>query len=227
MAFKTLLPAGTAYQPTGLLPVDERNSAVHASLHFFCLAVKLVWRSKINKMKRLFPIAVLLAAALCSCGWAINDQNTIDISLPRTYSPAQLVGEWASGYTNFTQVIDAYNGRYLENTWQSGKYFKITDDGRNSEAYFMAKSQFASTATKITGTIRFDVGSTAESGAFTLLALKAHYKGWGSVTVDREATEDELKNNLTGKYYYRAENGWIRIEPGKEVGPYASSFKRL
>lgn len=178
-------------------------------------------------MKRFLPIAVLLAAALSSCGWAMNDQNTIDITLPKTYSPSALVGEWASGYANFTEVIDAYNGRFLGNTWQSGKYFKITDDGRNSEFYFMAKSLFASTATKAVGTIRFDVGSTAQSGAFTFLALKAHYNGWGSASVDRDATESELKNNLTGKYHYRMEDGWLRIEPGKEPGPYASSFKRL
>ena len=178
-------------------------------------------------MKRLFSVAVLLTTALTSCGWALSDQNTIDITLPKTHSPAELVGEWASGYTNFTQVVDAYNGRYLGNTWQSGKYFKITDDGRNSEFYFMAKSQFASTATKAVGSIRFDVGSTAQSGSFTFLALKAHYKGWGSVTVDRDATEGELKNNLTGKYYYRIEDGWLRIEPGREPGTYASSFRRI
>jgi hypothetical protein len=191
------------------------------------MAVVLVCSSKTNVMKRFLPVAVLLAATLSSCGWAINDQNTIDITLPKTYSPSTLVGEWASGYTNFTEVIDAYNGRYLGNTWQSGKYFKFTDDGRNSEFYFMAKSQFASTATKAVGTVRFDVGSTAQSGAFTFLALKAHYKGWGSVSVDRDATESELKNNLTGKYYYRMEEGWLRIEPGKEPGPYASSFRKI
>lgn len=178
-------------------------------------------------MKKLLLPVLFIVVALSSCGWAINDQNTLDISLPKTYSPSALVGEWASGYTNFTQVVDAYDGRYLGTTWQSGKYFKITDDGRNSEFYFMVKSQYASSATKAVGTIRFDVGSTAESGAFTFLALKAHYKGWGSVKVDREATESELKNNLTGKYYYRAEDGWLRIEPGKEPGVYASSFRKI
>jgi hypothetical protein len=178
-------------------------------------------------MKRIITVAVLLAATFTSCGWAVNDQNTLDFTLPRTYAPSALVGEWVSGYTNFTQVIDAYNGRYLGNTWQSGKYFKITDDGRNSEFYFMSKSQFASTATKAVGTIRFDVGSTSDSGSFSFLALKAHYKGWGSAMVDRDATETELKTNLTGKYYYRMEDGYLRIEPGKDPGPYASSFKRL
>jgi hypothetical protein len=178
-------------------------------------------------MKKLLLPGIMAVLLFTSCGLAMGDQNMIDITLPRTYSPAKLVGEWASGYTNFTQVIDAYDGRYLGNTWQSGKYFKITDDGRNSEFYFMAKSQYASSATKAVGTIRFDVGSTNESGSFTFLALKAHYKGWGSVKVDRDATETELKNNLTNKYYYRMEGGWLRIEPGAEPGPYASSFKRL
>ncbi|RYF85405.1 MAG: hypothetical protein EON98_06680 [Chitinophagaceae bacterium] len=178
-------------------------------------------------MKKLLLPAFMLLVVLSSCGWTINDQSTLDMTLPKTYSPSKLAGEWVSGYTNFTQVIDAYNGRYLGNTWQSGKYFKITDDGRNSEFYFMAQSQYASSATKAVGTIRFDVGSTNEEGSFTFLALKAHYNGWGSVKVDRDATQDELKNNLTGKYYYRMENGWLRIEPGAEPGPYASSFKRL
>ena len=111
--------------------------------------------------------------------------------------------------------------------WQSGQYFKITDDGRNSELYLMEKSQYASSAIKAVGTIRFDVGSTADSGAFTFLALKAHYKGWGSVTTDRDATENELKNNLSGKYYYRMEGGQLKIESGAEPSASTSGFKKI
>ena len=178
-------------------------------------------------MKRFLLPVFIVILTLSSCGWAMNDQTTIDITLPKTYSPSKLVGEWVSGYASLTEVVDAYDGRYLGKSWESGKYFKITDDGRNSEFYFMAKSRYSSSATKATGTIRFDVGSTFESGSFTFLALKAHYKGWGSSTVDRDATQEELKNNLTGKYHYRMEDGWLRIEPGAEPGPYASSFKSL
>jgi hypothetical protein len=148
-------------------------------------------------MKKILLFSLSLSLLLGACGWAVNDQNTLDITLPTTYSPSPLVGEWVNGYTSLTQVVDAYDGRYLGNTWQSGKYFKITANGKNSEFYVMAKSQYSSFATKASGTIRFDAGSTKESGSFTFLALKAHYKGWGSSQVDRDATETELKNNLT------------------------------
>ena len=178
-------------------------------------------------MKKLLLPSIVSVLLLTSCGMAMGDQTMIDFTLPKTYSPSKLVGEWANGYSSFTQVVDAYDGRHLGNTWQSGKYFKITDDGRNSELYFMTKSQNASSATKAVGTIRFDVGSTAESGAFTFLALKAHYKGWGSVKVDREATATELKNSLTGKYFYQMEDGLLRIEQSAEPGPYASNFKKI
>ena len=151
---------------------------------------------------------------------------TIDATLPNTSTPAKLVGEWVNGYTSLVQVVDAYDGRYLGSTWQSGKYFKITRNGSNSEFYFMAKNQYSSSATKAVGTIRFDVGSTNERGAFTFLALKGHYKGWGPTKVDREATEGDLKTYLTGKYYYRTEGDWLRIEPGTEPGEYTSSFRK-
>ncbi|HEY0039225.1 MAG TPA: hypothetical protein VGB71_01110 [Flavisolibacter sp.] len=178
-------------------------------------------------MKKFFLPCLVLLLSITSCSLEMNDQSMIDMTLPKTYSPSKLVGEWASNYSSLSEVIDAYDGRYIGNTWQSGKYFKITDDGRNSELYFMAKSQYTSSATKAIGTVRFDVGSTAESGSFTFLALKAHYNGWGSVQVNRDANETELKNNLTGKYYYRMEKGLLFIEPGTEPGPSASSFKRL
>lgn len=178
-------------------------------------------------MKCLLLLAACVATMLSSCGWAINDQSTIDITLPKTYSPSGLVGEWAEGYTRFSQVVDAYNGRSAGNHWQSGSYFKITDDGRSSEYYMMVKSEFASTAVKAKGTIRFDVGSTNESGSFNFLALSANYKGWGSAQVDRAATENELKNSLSGRYYYRMEDGVLRIEAGAEPGVQAGIFRKL
>ena len=178
-------------------------------------------------MKKLLLAGVLSVLLLSSCGLAIGDQSMVDMTLPKTYSPAKLVGGWASGYNSFSEIADAYDGRFIGNSWPSGKYFKITDDGRNSEFYFMAKSQYSSSATKAVGTIRFDVGSTEQSGAFTFLALKAHYKGWGSVKVDRDATESELKNSLSGKYYYEVEDGKMRIEAGAEPGPQTDSFKKM
>ena len=178
-------------------------------------------------MKKFFLLGLPLSLLLTACGWMVNDQNTMDITLPNTYAPSGLEGEWVNGYTSFTEVVDAYDGRHLGSTWQSGRYFKFPENGKNSEFYVIAKSQYSSFATKATGTIRFDIGSTSESGSFTFLALKAHYRGWGSSKVDREATETELKNNLTAKYYYRMEDGWLRIQPGGEVNQYSSSFKRL
>jgi hypothetical protein len=178
-------------------------------------------------MKKIFSFGLSLSLLLAACGWAMNDQNTIDVTLPNTYTPSPIVGEWVNGYTSLTQIVDAYDGRYLGSTWQSGKYFKITENGTNSELYVLAKSQYSSFATRATGTIRFDEGSTSESGSFSFLALKAHYKGWGSSKVDRDATEIELKNNLSAKYYYRMENGWLRIQPGAEVNQYSSSFKKI
>ena len=178
-------------------------------------------------MRKLILSSIIVTSLLSSCGWGINDQMTLDATLPNTSAPSHLVGEWASGYTNFTQVINAYDGRHLGSTWQSGKYFKITRNGSNSEFYFMAKSQYSSSGTKAVGTIRFDVGSTNEKGAFTFLALKGHYKGWGPTMVDREATESELKTYLTGKYYYRMEGNWLRIESGAEPGEFASSFRKI
>jgi len=177
-------------------------------------------------MKKILLPGITIILFLSSCNWAINDQSTLDITLPNTYGPSELTGEWVSGYSSFSEVVDAYDGRYLGSTWQSGKYFSITGNGKNSQLYFMIKSQYSSSATKANGTIRFDTGSTSESGSFTFLALKAHYKGWGSVKVNREATETELKN-LTRKYYYQMENGWLRIEPGAEPNQYSSSFKKI
>jgi hypothetical protein len=178
-------------------------------------------------MKKIFFFTPFFILLLSACSWTMNDPTTIDDTLPSTDTPVNLVGEWANGYTSFTQVVDAYNGRYLGSTWQSGKYFKFTASGKASEFYFMAKSQYATSSTKAMGTIRFDIGSTSESGSFTFLALKGHYKGKGSINVDRDATENELKNSLTQKYFYRMEGGWLRIEPGAEPSNYTSSFRKI
>lgn len=163
---------------------------------------------------------------LSTGSWTINGQETIDSTLPDTSTPAGMVGGWSNGFASFTQVVDAYNGRVLGNTWQSGKYIRFTPDGRNAEFYVMMQSQYASFATQVSGTIRFDPESTNSRGSFTLLALKGHYKGWGSKPVDREATPEELKKNLTRKYFYRMDGEWLRIEPGAEPNDYSSSFRK-
>lgn len=177
-------------------------------------------------MKKTVLILSFFVILLSACSWTMSDQTTVDNTLPNTSAPAALIGGWANGFASFTQVVDAYNGRILGNTWQSGKYFKITASGENSQFYMTGQSQYSSFATQVTGTIRFDPESTNSRGSFTFLALKGHYKGWGSTTVDRDATPSELKNNLSRKYFYRMDGEWLRIEPGAEPTDYTSSFRK-
>ncbi len=182
-------------------------------------------------MKNLFFLALALATALytssCETDDLPNDSSTTCDNLPHTQAPAGLTGSWANGFTSFTQIVDAYDGRFLGTTWSSGKYFKFTAAGTRAEFYFMAKSQFSTTATRAEGSVAFDEGSTAESGSFVFYACSAHYKGWGSVTVDRPATQDELANNLSRRYYYRREGEWLRIDPSGTPNDYSSSFRKL
>jgi hypothetical protein len=57
-----------------------------------------------------------------------------------------------------------------------------------------------SSATKAIGTVTFD----EDEGSFVSHACKAHYRGWrnGEKIVDRDATQDELQDLLTQKFYY-------------------------
>jgi hypothetical protein len=45
--------------------------------------------------------------------------------------------------------------------------------------------------------------------------------------VDRDATDEELQNNLTGRYYYEMQGEWLRISPGGPVTQYTSSFRKI
>lgn len=183
-------------------------------------------------MKKFLSFSILMTALLLGTGCKKDKKNQVPPNescnnLPHTAAPEGMAGNWASGYASFTEVVDVYDGHVVGNAWQSGKFFKITDDGRNAEFYYMAQSQYSQTATKATGTISFDEGSTAEEGSFTFNACWAHYKGWGSTIVDRDATEAELSNNLTKKYYYRVEGEWLRIEPNGPVNEFSSSFEMV
>ena len=176
-------------------------------------------------MKKIFflSLTALIMFSSCEKDDVLGGNDSCD--LPHTAAPAGLRGGWANGFTNFTQIVDAYNGDILGHTWSSAKYFKFTADGRDAEFYYMAQSQYSQSATKAVGTIAFDAGSTEESGSFTFYACKAHYKGWGSTMVDRDATEEELQNNLTARYYYEMQGEWLRIQPGGPVNDYSSSFR--
>lgn len=177
-------------------------------------------------MKKIFFGCIATLLLLSACNLAVVNRATIDATLPHTYGPAGLTGEWTSGYSSFSEVVEAYDGRYPENTRRSGKYFRITKNGETSELYIIQKNQRSSTATKATGTIRFDNGSSDESGSFTFLALSARYKSWGAENFDREGTESDLKN-LTRKYYYKMEGSWLIIEPGGEPNEYSSGFRKI
>lgn len=181
-------------------------------------------------MKKVFLLFIPFAAMLLNaCTSAIAEQSEVDdmeIIAPTNNVPSELVGGWANGFTTFTQLIEVYTGRNVGSTWQSGKYFKFTSNGKNCEFYIMGKSQYSSFATQAAGTVQFDAGSFGDSGSFTFYAIKGHYKGWGATMVDRDATASELKNNLSGKYYYRKEGDWLRIQPRSEPNEYSSSFKK-
>jgi hypothetical protein len=182
-------------------------------------------------MKNILSIATAMALVIlvssCEKDNTVNGNNGngSNCNYPHSAAPAGIAGNWANGFVSMTQILDAYTGKFLGNTWQSAKYFAITPDGRNAEFYFMAQSQFSKTATKVNGSIAFDAGSTSTQGSFTFYACSARYRGWGSMTVDRDATQAELANNLTSKYYYKVEGQWLRIQPGEPVHQYSSSFK--
>ena len=80
---------------------------------------------------------------------------------------------------------------------------KITADGKNAEFYYTVETQYTKAATKAIGNIAFDEGSTLTEGSLTFYAGWAHYNGWGTTTVNRDATDQELSNNLTRKFYYK------------------------
>jgi len=177
----------------------------------------------------LFSLLAMLHVAVSSCEkLSVNgDMGSGSCDLPHTTAPAVLNGGWANGFTNSTQIIDAYNGNILGYTWSSAKYFSFTQDGKGAEFYYMAKGEYFQSATYAKGTIEFDEGATEQSGSFTFHACKAHYKGWGTSVVDRDATDEELHNSLTHRYYYEMQGNVLRIDPAGPVNDYSSSFNRV
>ena len=175
-------------------------------------------------------LATLILVAL-SAGTGCKKDNShpggSTSDLPSTPAPEGLTGNWANGYVSMTQVVDVYTGKIVGNAWQSGRFFKITSNGKNAEFYYSVETQYMQAATKATGAIAFDEGSTAMEGSFTFYAGWAHYNGWGSTTVNRAATKEELSDNLTRKYFYKMEGEWLRIEPDGPVNAYSSSFERI
>ena len=168
-------------------------------------------------MKKVFfvlAIAFSVAGTGCKKDKVGDNSGTTSCNLPSTPVPDEMVGKWASGYNSSTDIVDVYNGQYLGNRWQSGKYFSFSPDGKYAEFYFMANAGLtSSSATKAIGTVTFD----EQEGSFVFHACTAHYKGWqnGVLTVDRDATAQEKADLLTRKYYYSFEESgnitWMQI----------------
>lgn len=179
-------------------------------------------------MKKLFFVLAVTMMAVSSCKKDNDDNDSVSCSLPSTTVPADMVGNWASGFNSSTEIVDVYNGQHLGNAWQSGKYFHFRADGKYAEFYYMANAGLSSSsATKVTGTVTFD----EQEGSFVFHACSGHYRGWqnGLLTVDRDATSAELSNNLTRKYFYSFETSggitWMQIRFDPTGSP--SSFERV
>ena len=180
-------------------------------------------------MKRNLILAVLLLVVMFAGTSCKKESNPPVISnTPATSIPSGFeTGTYANGFENTIDLIDVYTGKVVGAGWTSGAAFKFTKDGKNAEFYYTAETESMQAATKAVGTIAFDEGSTAAAGSFTFYAVQGHYNGYGSTTVNRDATKDELTNNLTGKYYYRMDGQWLRIEPGGQVNEYSKSFELI
>ena len=180
--------------------------------------------------KWLFGLVILagLTTTGCKKDNSDNDNGNGACNLPSTNVPAEMIGKWASGYNSFTQIVDTYNGQYLGNAWQSGKYLQFSADGKHAELYYMASAGLtASTATKAVGTVTFNEAE----GSFIFHCCQGHYKGWqnGVKTVDRDATASEAADLLTRKYYYSFETSgditWMQIRFDPNDTP--SSFESI
>ncbi|TKK65976.1 hypothetical protein FC093_18405 [Ilyomonas limi] len=181
-------------------------------------------------MKKNILLATLLLVALFTGTGCKKDHTPPDIHFdtPATPPPTGLQGTWASGFASMLELYDVYTGKVVGPAWKSGKVFSFTADGKNAEFYYTMETQYMQSATKAIGTIAFDEGSTATEGSFVFYAAWAHYNGWGTTTVNRDATEEELSNNLTGRYAYKMDGQWLRISPGEPpADPYASSFEPI
>jgi hypothetical protein len=180
-------------------------------------------------MKRNIILASLLLVVLFAGTSCKKDHNPpVITNTPATPPPSGFeTGTYANGFQNMIDLIDVYTGKVVGAGWTSGAAIEFTADGKNAEFYYTAETQYMQAATKAVGTIAFDEGSTADEGSFTYYANSGHYKGYGSTTVDRDATKDELTNQLTTKYYYKMEGQWLRIEPNGPVNEYSKSFELI
>jgi hypothetical protein len=177
--------------------------------------------------KMMYVLLITVAVTGMGCKKDKNKNNSANCNLPSTPVPAAMVGNWANGYNSSTHIVDAYNGQYLGNNWQSGKYFHFSPDGKYAEFYYMAGSFTSQTATRVTGTVSFDEAE----GSFVFHGCSGHYRGWqnGTLTLDRDATAAEVNEFFTQKYFYSFENSggttWMQIRFDPAGTP--SSFRAV
>jgi hypothetical protein len=170
----------------------------------------------------------LLATTLSHTSSSAQNTKKISCNLPSTATPAHLVGSWANGYNSSTNLYDVYTRNYVGNAFQTGKYFHFDADGKYAEfCYIMNAGTSLSGATRATGTVEF-----LDDNSFIFHACKAHYKGWrnGSLYIDRDATDQEVAERITGKYYYSMVTSGgttymqIKFDPKQE---YGTSFRKV
>ena len=177
--------------------------------------------------KNVVLLALLLAVLFTGTSCKKEHNPPTDFNTPATPPPGGLEGTWANGFASMLELYDVYTGKVIGPAFKSGVVFTFTADGKSAEFYYTAETEDMQAATKATGTIAFDEGSTATEGSFRFYAGWAHYNGYGTTTVNRDATKAELANNLTSRYYYKMEGQWLRIEPGGPVNEYSKSFEPI
>lgn len=172
-----------------------------------------------------------MALALLLAGACKKDKGeATNCNSPYTNVPGDVQGNWVNGFSSFTQVIDAYDGRILGHTWQSGRYLHLEADGRNAEMFIMGGTMYSEFATKLKGSVTFD----EQTNSFQFHVCYAHYKGWqnGKLTVDRDATpaeRDELTGNLHFYYGFANSGGntWLQLLFVSDPNGSPSSFRAV
>lgn len=180
-------------------------------------------------MKKLLYFFLAVSTFTASACSKDNDNGGGSCNLPSTAVPAEVTGNWVNGYTSFTQIVDAYNGKFLGTTWKSGRYLHLEANGKNAELYIMGGSQFSEFATKVKGTVSFDL----TDGSFQFHVCEAYYKGWqnGQMTVNRPATDTEkaqLGQNLQFYYGFEQSGGtnWFQLVFKSTPNGTPTSFRK-
>src|SRR3954471_6646459 len=103
-----------------------------------------------------FLMGVAVLAIFSSCKKDSADPGGISCDLPSTSVSNEIAGTWASGYSSWTDIVDAYSGEVTGNNWQSGKVFHFPKNGKDAEFYITASAGLSmKTATRATGTVEF------------------------------------------------------------------------